>query len=135
MILGIGIDLVHVESLAGQLADGASRFSEETFTPQEAAYSRGAVSGEPARHFAARYAAKEAALKALEAACAQVHVRIPSLSLREIEVEPDAVGRPVLRLHGAAASLAERAGADRAWVSLSHEGACAAAMVILERIA
>jgi holo-[acyl-carrier protein] synthase len=135
MLVGIGIDVVQIKELAAQLADRASRFVEATFTPEEVAYSRGATSGEPARHLAARYAAKEAAIKAFDLACAQRGVTKPSVQLSEIEVTRDEAGRPWLSLHGAASDLAERLGADRAWLSLSHDGDYATAVVALERLA
>jgi holo-[acyl-carrier protein] synthase len=56
------------------------------------------------------------------------------VSLRDIEVARDDVGRPWLRLHGELPLLAEKLGADRAWVSLSHDGDYATAVVALERL-
>ncbi len=134
MLVGIGIDVVLVTDLAAQLADRASRFVESTFTPAEVAYSEGAASGQPARHLAARYAAKEAAIKAFDLACAQKGVSKAEVRLADIEVTRDEAGRPWLTLHGGASCLAEHIGADRAWLSLSHDGDYATAVVALERI-
>jgi holo-[acyl-carrier protein] synthase len=134
MLVGIGIDVVQVEKLAEQLADRASSFVEVTFTPAEVAYSQRASSGQPARHLAARFAAKEAAIKAFDIACAQKGVRDARVSLADIEVMRDEAGRPSLALHGDASRLAERLGADRVWVSLSHDGDYATAVVALERL-
>ncbi len=134
MIVGLGIDMVQVGGLAEQLSDGASSFAQATFTSAEMAYSHAAASRQPAQHLAARYAAKEAALKAFDVACAGAGVQPGAVALHEIEVERDAQGRPHLRLHGAALRLAERLGADRTWVSLSHDGDYATAVVALERL-
>lgn len=135
MLVGIGIDVVQVQELAAQLADRASRFVEATFTPAEVAYSRTAASGEPARHLAVRYAAKEAAVKAFDLACAGAGIPGETLHLADIEVARDDAGRPWLRLHGPVSKLAERLGADRAWLSMSHDGDYATAVVALERLA
>jgi holo-[acyl-carrier protein] synthase len=135
MTAGIGIDLVCVSAFANQLADPASSFAAATFTPAEIAYSTTATSREPARHLAARYAAKEAAIKALDCACAGAGVEHAPIPLREIEVTRDKLGRPALALHGAALMLAERLRLDRAFVSLSHDGDHAIAQVLFERLA
>ncbi len=135
MILGTGIDLVHVPSFADQLSDRASEFVNATFTVDEVAYSEATPSRRPAQHLAARFAAKEAALKALDTACAHVGLTPLAVSLRDIEVERDRSGRPSLQFHASAAAVAVSAGVDRAWVSLTHEGDYAAAVVTLERLA
>ena len=134
MIVGLGIDLVSVTQFAEQLADPASRFEEATFTEEEISYARRAPSHEPARHLAARYAAKEAAIKALDVACGRLGIDPPRVELREIEVARDDAGRPRLVLHGTADALAVEVGADRAWISLTHDGDSAAAVVTLERL-
>lgn len=135
MILGLGIDVVDVARFEEMLADPLSRVVPSTFTEGEVRYSEERGLGGPAQHLAARFAAKEAALKALDGASALAGVAPPRVSLREIEVARDPSGRPTLRLHGAAARLADEVGADRALVSLSHDGGYATAMVVLERVA
>jgi holo-[acyl-carrier protein] synthase len=134
VIVGLGTDLVRVPAFAEQLAHQGSAFADVTFTPAELAYSLSAPSREPPRHLAARFAAKEAALKALDVACAHVGLRHAPPALREIEVILDGAGRPALRMCGAAAAIAAEVGADRAWVSLTHDGEYASAIVALERI-
>ena len=134
MIVGLGTDLVRVPALAEQLSVPGTAFADVTFTPAELAYSHSAPSREPPRHLAARFAAKEAAVKALDIACAQAGLRRAPVALREIEVILDGAGRPSLRLCGEAAAIAAEVGADRAWVSLTHDGEYAAAVVALERI-
>ena len=134
MIIGIGIDLVQIPAFKDQLSDPASSFLDTVFTKEERVYCENAISREPARHFAARYAAKEAAVKALDAACASAGLNPPLLNLGTIEVIRDDAGRPALQFHDDAKRLVEAAGADRAHLSISHEHDYANAMVVLERI-
>lgn len=123
MIVGIGIDLCSISRMRRALERHGGRLEERVFTAGERAYCR--ARGEPAQHFAARFAAKEALLKALG---------VPAgLSWHELEVVSTDGGAPVLRLSGEARRAAERLGADRLHLSLSHGGDTAAAVVIAER--
>jgi holo-[acyl-carrier protein] synthase len=135
MIVTVGTDLVHIPSLSEQLADRASAFAAKTFTEGELAYARGANSGQPERHLAARFAAKEATLKAFDHAAALRQIEPPSIELCAIEVLRDERGRPSLALHDAAAQFAERVGVERAQLSLSHDGEYAVAFVSLSLLA
>ncbi len=135
MILGTGIDLVHIPSFADQLGDGVSEFVRATFTSEEVAFSESAPSRRPAQHLAARFAAKEAAVKALDSACARIGIAPPAVSLRDIAIVRDSSGRPSLQFHGAASAVAASAGVDRVWVSMTHDADYAAATVTLERLA
>ncbi len=123
MIVGVGIDLVPVERIARILERYGERFEEKLFTDGERAYCR--ARARPAEHFAARFAAKEAVLKALG---------VPDgLQWHELEVvSPPAGGAPSLRLGGEAARAAERRGVARVHLSLSHAGGQATAVVIAE---
>jgi len=134
VILGLGIDLVRVSTFADQLSDQASRFAEATFTAAELEYSHAAPSREPARHLSARYAAKEAALKAFDTACASAGVPAPRVELSDIEVVRDQAGRPRLTFHHSASALAATLRVDRALLALTHDGDYAAAFVTLERL-
>jgi holo-[acyl-carrier protein] synthase len=134
VIIGLGIDLVQISSFQAQLEDPATSFLDATFTEAERDYCRTAISRLPTQHLAARYAAKEAALKALDAACALAGVESAPLPLDAIEVVRDSRGRPYLCFHGAASELAEVAGVDRIHLSLTHETDYASAVVCLERI-
>lgn len=135
-VLAVGLDLVHLPTFAEQLADPASGFAEATFTPAELALTS---SADPRRtaSLGARFAAKEALVKAWSSARRGRPPALASVDLREVEVEVDGWGRPALRLHGAvAAAVAELAGpgAELSWsLSLSHDGPTAAAVVVLER--
>ncbi|MCC6620735.1 MAG: holo-ACP synthase [Deltaproteobacteria bacterium] len=126
---GIGIDVVHLPSFRDQLVDPGSAFVAGTFTRAEIAASEGRADGDPARHLAARFAAKEAFLKAWASMHWGEALRLePPIDLREIEVELDAWGRPRLVLTGA---VARTIGPVRALVSMSHDGPIATAIVQL----
>jgi len=122
VIVGLGLDVIPISRIAAMLARYGARLEQRLFTDDERAYCRGR--GVPAQHFAVRFAAKEALLKAIGA---------PSgLRWREIEVLPGPGGAPELRLTGAAADAASARGAVRRHVSLTHAGDVAAAVVVLE---
>ena len=118
----LGVDLVHVPGFAQQLEDTASAFVEYTFTPRE----RKAAA--PHR-LAARFAAKEAFLKAWSGSRAHQPPLLGSVDLREIEVVDDGYGRPALALHGTLASVV---GPCSTSLSLSHDGDSAIAVVLFQ---
>lgn len=140
----VGHDLVHLADLRLQLADRASTFMARTFTPAELrtcelrARTRQVPGQEPdlIPHLGARYAAKEAFLKAFDARFwgTAPPVLPGSFDLREIEVVSDAWGRPSLALHGRLAETAHHHGPLRAEVSLSHDGPFAGAVVLLHEV-
>ena len=102
------------------------RFRERVFTELERAYcdSRGASR---AQHYAARFAAKEAAFKALRTGWRD------GLAWHHVGVDADELGAPLLRLSGHARDLFERLGATHAHLSLSHNAEHAVAQVLFER--
>ena len=97
-IRAVGLDLVGVESFAEQLGSVGSAFAERTFTVGELR-AAGGHSG-AAQHLAGRYAAKEAFVKAFSGARPGRAPAIPDMDWRQVEVVPDAWGRPTLVLHG-----------------------------------
>jgi holo-[acyl-carrier protein] synthase len=130
--VGVGIDVVAITAFAEQLAEPGTRFAR-AFTPHER---RAARSGEgsEAESLAARWAAKEAVIKAWSSTCfGHPEVIDPAhVDLREIEVRTDAWGRPAIRLHGEIA----RSMADyTVLVSLTHDATAdvAGAFVVLQR--
>lgn len=124
MILGHGIDLVEVSRISAMLSRHGDRFLERVFTPGERAYR--AESATRALHLAARFAAKEAAFKALGTGWRS------GIAWTDAEVVLEPSGKPTLRVGGEAASLAASLGI-RSWhLSLTHAGAYAAASVIAE---
>ena len=131
MIAGLGLDLVDVAAFRVQLADPASAFVAGTFTAAEQA---GAPTGpgDAVLHLAARFAAKEAFVKAWSAARRGHPPAVATLDLREIEVVRDPWGRPGLQVHG---QVRAAFGAGlRLHLSLSHDGPCAGAVVIVEEV-
>ena len=130
MILGLGMDLVDIGAF-GELCR-SQPFVRATFSEAERNYAGSEGHGGATVHLAARFAAKEAALKALDAACALVGVSPPPVPLGDIEVVRDARGRPALRWLGRAAELAGALEVRRVHVSLTHDGRGAAAVVALE---
>ncbi|MBC9932552.1 holo-ACP synthase [Chitinophaga qingshengii] len=123
MIVGIGTDITDVTRIAAQLAKG-NGFRDLVFTPQEIAYCDQQAA--PAESYAARFAAKEAFLKALGTGWGNGGV-----NFNEIEIRNDAAGKPELFLLTDNARYTSL-GVKKIWVSLSHEKNAAVAMVILE---
>jgi holo-[acyl-carrier protein] synthase len=124
MVIGLGFDLVEVEKIAATLQEHGSRFEKRVFTPLELEQCAQRIDRPLA--LAARFAAKEACLKALGTGWAA------GLNFRQVEVVRAPDGRPDLVLHGAAEELAKRKGVKRIHVSLSHQPTVAGAVVILE---
>ena len=124
-VRGVGIDLVDVDRVHRMLERHGGRALRRLLTAEEERYC--AAKAQPAQHVAARIAAKEAAFKAL--ARDREGLRI---GWTELELARDADGRPHLRLHGRARAAAERFGVTAIHVSITHERAHAAAVVILE---
>ena len=126
MICGIGIDLADIARISRLLGRHPERARRRLFTAGERSYCDGRA--EPATHFAARFAAKEAAYKALAGSEDARHIH-----WQDIEVaNSPGDGRPMLRLHGRAAKRAEVLGVFSVHISLTHSDQVAAAVVVLE---
>ncbi|MGA9822014.1 MAG: holo-ACP synthase [Desulfobaccales bacterium] len=126
MIYGVGVDLVKVARLAAAIRRYGERFLNRVFTPQEIAHCRGKRGSDSG--FALRFAAKEAFSKALG-----VGLRRGGIRWREVEVVPDSMGKPELKVSGRAAQLCQEAGITGMHLSLSDEDGQGVAVVILER--
>lgn len=124
MIVGIGIDVVEVVRLAEALERQGERFVTKVFTERE----RDAcgLRADRVLALAARFAAKEACLKALGTGWAE------GLGFRDVEVVREGNQPPRLILYGEAVRRAESLGVVRSHVSLTHQPGLAAAVVILE---
>jgi holo-[acyl-carrier protein] synthase len=118
MILSSGVDLIEIERLEGAIRRHGRRFLERIFTPGELAD----AGGKPAS-LAARFAAKEAAAKALKTG-------IGRIAWQEIETRSGPSNEPVMLLHGAAAAKAAELGLVTWSVSLSHTATQAIALVV-----
>ncbi|HEY7266573.1 MAG TPA: holo-ACP synthase [Solirubrobacterales bacterium] len=112
MALGVGIDLIEIDRVERAL-ERRPRLAERLFTEAELSYARGRA--RPGQHLAARFAAKEAVIKALG----------QGLPMRQIEVVSDEP--PRLRLHGLAAEVA---GDAEIAISLTHSRESAAAIAV-----
>jgi holo-[acyl-carrier protein] synthase len=123
MILGIGTDLLDVARMAKELEEEGAGFRNTVFTPSEIAYCE--AKRYPARHFAARFAAKEAFFKALAGSTSRDF-------WREVEVARAEDAPPRLVLHGGMKEAADRLGVKNILVSLSHTDSLAAASVVLQ---
>lgn len=125
MIVGLGTDLIGVERITAVHARQGQRFLDRVYTAAEQAYCLAA--SQPGERLAARWAAKEAAMKALGTGWAK------GVGFTQIELLPGAGrGAPVLHLHGTAAATARDLGASRFHCSVSHSDGLAVATVILE---
>jgi holo-[acyl-carrier protein] synthase len=124
MITGSGIDVIEIERIEHSIERFGHRFLNRIFLSGEQAYCLSKRnSGES---FAARFAAKEAAAKALGTGMSH------GVNWLEIEVVREPSGRPTLRFHGRAAQMAERLGVVRSSLSLTHSTGLAMASVVLE---
>ena len=123
MIVGIGCDILDISRMKRELGIDAE-FAEKLFTSREIAYCRG--KHYPERHFASRFAAKEAFFKAVTDG---VRENIP---WHDVEITNEASGKPVMTLTGKAAELADARGACRVFVTLSHSAEYAMAYVVME---
>ena len=133
MILGIGIDVVDVNGFREQLSDVASSFVRGSFTEgeQERVSRRPAADKTP--HFAARYAAKEAFIKAWSSSRKGLAPVLPHMKFTDVEVIEDSWGRPGIRLRGETLQAFDAAGPHpRIHLSISHDGPVATAYVMLE---
>jgi holo-[acyl-carrier protein] synthase len=125
-LIGLGTDLAKVERFRTFVTNNKAALLGRLFTPGECAYAF--TKKDPAPHLAARFAAKEAFLKALGLGLRQ------GISWQDMEVVRDELGRPDLRLSGRAAEIAFAKQAEVVHLSYSHDGDYASATVILERL-
>lgn len=124
MILGTGVDLAEVPRIREAIARYGGRFTQRIYTPAEISYvERKANRFE---RFAARFAAKEAGMKAIGTGWRR------GVTWKDFEVVNEDSGRPTLRFHGVAAEIAGRLGVRRVSLSLTHTAEVAFASVILE---
>lgn len=124
MIFGTGIDIVDISRFERFLREGNDAIFRRLFTGGEIAYC--SSRRRSAQHYALRFAAKEAFLKALGTGLRD------GLSWHDMEVVNDPLGKPELALSGRAGELSARNGLKRSFLSLSHDGNFAIASVILE---
>lgn len=122
---GIGVDLVEVERFRSAIEKGGQDFKDRLFTPNEQASCENRA--DPPIHYAARWAAKEAAMKALGSGFAQ-----DGVGFKDFELLSDGSTPPQLILHGKAAELATERQIRGMRVSISHTDSTAAAVVMAD---
>jgi holo-[acyl-carrier protein] synthase len=126
MILGIGIDLIEFDRVQASLKKFGARLKNRVFTSGEITYCD-AKRTHAFRHYAARFAAKEAVMKALGLGWQA------GTSWREIEVVRNKKGQPQIRLTGSTARTAKKLKCKRILLSLTHSQSQAVALVLIER--
>ena len=124
MIIGTGVDLAEVPRIRASFERFGDRFRDRVYTPGEIAY----VERKANRYerYAARFAAKEAGMKALGTGLRR------GVTFKDFEVTNTASGRPTLQLHGVAHEIAAKKGVARISLSLTHTSETALAYVIFE---
>ena len=123
-VVGIGVDLVECARIQHSIDRFGDRFLRRVFTDGEVEYSKSMKF--PARHLAARFAAKEAVSKAFGTGIGK------SMGWREIDVRKKPSGEPFLVFTGGAEKLAQERGVVSAFITLSHSDHHAIATIVLE---
>ena len=124
MIVGTGIDVAEVDRVAASLARFGRRFTERVFTAEEIRYCESKAN--KAERYAARFAAKEAGMKAIGTGWNR------GVRWQDVEVQRLPGGRPTVVFHGRAGEFFARLGATRTHLSLTHTKGMALAVVVLE---
>lgn len=122
-VCGIGTDIVAIERIRWITGRFGERFLKRVFTHRERCYC--AARRDPYPCYAARFAAKEAVLKALGTGLTA------GCCWQDVEVVPDRRGAPRVELHGRTASLAMERGIKGVLLTLSHDGSCAVAFAVV----
>ena len=124
MILGAGTDLAEVPRIGRSISTYGNRFLTRIYTPAEIAYSMSKANF--AERLAARFAAKEAAMKAIGTGWRR------GVTWKDFEVVNEPSGRPTLRFSGVGLVIASQMGVRRITISLTHTRELAFAVVVLE---
>jgi len=125
MIFGIGIDLVKNKRIQRALERWGERFQKKAFTAEEIQYCL--QKRDPSPSFAARFAAKEAFVKALGTGLRR------GIHLRNVGVVRGPLGKPMLKLSGRASELCGKEGICGVFLSLTHDEDYSSAVVVLEK--
>jgi holo-[acyl-carrier protein] synthase len=124
VIVGSGVDLCEVQRIKDAITRHGRRFVERIYTPREIAYAESKAN--VYERYAARFAAKEAGMKALGTGWHGVR-------WHDFEVTNLPSGRPTLQFHGKAAEIAAKLGVQNIALSISHTSKQGMALVILEK--
>jgi len=124
MIIGTGIDLIKIERMGRMLARWGETFKQRIFTPGEVSYCD--KKNNHAQHYAARFAVKEAVLKALGSGL------VARMKWSDVEVSNEQSGKPNVILNGEVKRIAEARNISNIFVSIAHDHEYAVAHVIAE---
>jgi holo-[acyl-carrier protein] synthase len=124
VIVGLGLDIAEIDRIEAAITRHGAPFIERLFTPGEVSYCESYKNRY--ERYAARFAVKEAAMKALGTGWRH------GVRWRDIEVTREQGGKPGLRLEGVARAFADRLGVKQISVSITHSGNLALAEVIFE---
>ncbi len=124
MIIGIGIDIVSIDRLQTALK-GTHSMEQKVFTPEEIRFCSSRKN--KYQHFGGRFAAKEAALKALGTGWSK------GIRWTDVEITKGDRGEPILSFHAKAKKVFEKLGAQTTWLSITHSTDHAVAVVVLEK--
>jgi len=124
MILGTGIDVIDFAKLDNAISSHGDRFLKRVFTEKEMEYCQSKA--KPVQHYAGRFAAKEAVMKALHTGWSE------GVGWKDVEVFLYDNGRPTVKLTGGAKARAEVMGTKSFHLSISHSGEYAIASAIAE---
>ena len=125
MILGLGLDIAEIDRIEAAITRYGAPFLERIYTSQEVAYCESHKNR--FERYAGRFAAKEAAMKALGTGWRH------GIRWRDIEVVREAGGKPTLHLEGIAREFSERLGVKNILLTITHSGNFALAQVIFEK--
>ncbi len=123
MIKGIGTDIVDIDRIAESIRKHGDRFAQKILSQEE--FELYSLHIAPAQYLASRFAAKEAAAKALGTGFRE------GLYLHHISITNDALGKPVLHYSDKALTLIESLDVQNSWISIAHEKHYAVAFVVL----
>ena len=126
MIVGTGVDLAEVPRIRASIERFGARFIERIYTPREIAYVERKAKANRFERYAARFAAKEAGMKAIGTGWKH------GVRWVDFEVANLPTGKPTLRLYGVAAEIATRLGVRNISLSITHTPELGMAHVILE---
>jgi holo-[acyl-carrier protein] synthase len=124
VIVGLGLDVAEIDRIQDAMSRHPAQFIERVYTPAEAAYCQRFKN--PFERYAGRFAAKEAAMKALGTGWTR------GVRWRDIEVVREPSGKPTLQLSGVARQIADGLGVKHIVLTITHSGNLAIAQVIFE---
>ena len=125
MIYGTGIDIIEIERIKKSLEKYSSRFENKVFTDKEIDYCQSQA--DPAKHFAARFAVKEAVSKSLGTGISK------DVGFKDIEVVNQVSGKPLVIMNGQGKKLFEKLNLKFIHISISHDKHYAIAHAIAEQ--